>query len=162
MAGQLLIAQYQPTIYQTETSSFFGDVKFGGGFALGFSNQYTSVGISPMMYKPINKYLMGGVGFQYNYMHSKNSYVANSYGYNLVGIARPINELELSLEWEQLHTSIHYKDNLGGSDTFMNNALFIGGGYVTQNVALGIKYNLLHNQNKLYTTAYMPYVRVMF
>lgn len=162
LAGQLVIAQSQPAIYQEENPSFFSDVKFGGGFSLGFSNYYTTIGIAPMMYKPVNKYLMAGVGVQYSYMHSKNSYVANSYGYNLVGIVRPINELELSLEWEQLHTSVDYKDYLGGSDSFWNHSLFVGGGYVTQNIAVGLKYNLLHNQNRLYTTAYMPYVRVMF
>jgi hypothetical protein len=41
--------------------------------------------------------------------------------------------------------------------------LFLGGGYRTGNVIVGMRYNILHNSNNnVYNEAFMPFVRVFF
>jgi hypothetical protein len=41
--------------------------------------------------------------------------------------------------------------------------LFLGAGYNTGNVVLGVRYNVLFNENDyVYSDAFMPFIRVYF
>ena len=54
-------------------------------------------------------------------------------------------------------------DEFLNDDSFWNTALFLGAGYRTQNLTIGVKYNVLHkDNNQVYSQAWLPFVRVMF
>lgn len=74
----------------------------------------------------------------------------------------PIDEIQLSAEVEQLKVKRKFDEFLN-DDSFWNTSLFLGVGYRTQNVTLGIKYNVLHNDNNnIYSQAWLPFIRLMF
>lgn len=57
----------------------------------------------------------------------------------------------------------YFENSNLSTDNFWNTALFLGAGYRTNNATIGIRYNVLHNDNNnIYTTAFMPFVRVYF
>ena len=68
------------------------------------------------------------------------------------------------MELEELRVNANYNTNIGNvEDNFWNTALFLGAGYRSQNFTIGLRYNVLHkDSNSIYTTALMPFVRVVF
>lgn len=79
----------------------------------------------------------------------------------MIGLINPVEQIQLSAELEQLRVNTTYEDNF--KDDFWNTALFLGVGYRTNNVTVGIRYNVLFNRDKnVYNEAFMPFVRVYF
>jgi hypothetical protein len=79
----------------------------------------------------------------------------------LIGLINPIEQIQLSAELEQLRVNATYSDNF--KDNFWNTALFIGAGYRTNNVTIGVRYNVLFKEsNNVYNEAFMPFLRVFF
>lgn len=75
--------------------------------------------------------------------------------------------MQLSAELEQLRVNNSYDSYWGGgSYDFWNTALFLGAGYRTNNVTIGVRYNVLYkdddNRPDVYGTDFMPFVRVYF
>jgi hypothetical protein len=77
-------------------------------------------------------------------------------------LVNPIPELQLSVELEQLRVNVNYEsENI--SDKFWNTGLFLGAGYRQDNFTIGVRYNVLFNEDKnVYGDALMPFVRVYF
>jgi hypothetical protein len=49
------------------------------------------------------------------------------------------------------------------TDNFWNTGLFLGGGYGSENVIVGIRYNLLYKESDyVYSSPMMPFIRVYF
>ena len=137
---------------------------FGGGFGLSIGNNFTNITIAPSGIYNFNDYFALGTGLQYSYLKEKNSYSSNVFGASLIGLFSPIEEIQLSLEVEQINVNNNYID-LGGNynRNFWNTGLFVGGGYREGGITVGARLNLLFDSNKdIYGSAFMPFVRVFF
>ncbi|KIA97847.1 MULTISPECIES: hypothetical protein [unclassified Flavobacterium] len=159
-----MMAQQKYYIPQKQ-NDFWSNVQFGGGVGLSFGSGYTDISLLPSMIYNVNPIVSVGVGLQFGYVASKNEYSSFLYGGSLIGLINPIPEIQLSAELEQINVNTDYK-YIGGpsfSDNFWNTALFLGAGYRTGNVTIGIRYDVLHDDNKsIYGEAFMPFVRVYF
>lgn len=146
---------------QAQKSEFWQKVRFGGGLGLSFGSGFTNISIAPSAIYEINQYLATGIGLQGSYIRVRNNYEAYTYGGSLILLGNPIPEIQLSAELEQLRVNLNFDNGL--SDNFWNTALFLGAGYRTNNVTIGLRYNVLHNSsNNVYSEAFMPFVRIYF
>ena len=99
------------------------------------------------------------------YNSRKDYYKATILGASVLGLYSPIQEIQLSAEFEQLNVSRNWdNDNfLNEDENYWYPALYIGAGYRAQNVTVGFRYDVLYNSNKsIYGTSWMPFVRVYF
>jgi hypothetical protein len=158
-----IIAQQKP-LPKAKTNAFWERVNFGGGFGLSIGNNFTNITIAPSGIYNFNDYFALGTGLQYSYLKEKNSYSSNVFGASLIGLFSPMEEIQLSLEVEEINVNNNYID-LGGNynRNFWNTGLFVGGGYREGGVTVGARLNLLFDSNKdIYGSAFMPFVRVFF
>lgn len=77
---------------------------------------------------------------------------------------RPIKEIQLSTEYEQLNIYRRYELEGGNrSDQYWVPALYLGIGYNTGPVVTGVRYDVLHDSQKsFYSSAFMPFVSIYF
>jgi hypothetical protein len=144
-------------------SDFWKNVQIGGGLGLGFGSGYTNVSIAPSAIYNFNKYVSAGVGVQYSYLKQKDFYNSSLYGGSVIGLFNPIEQIQISLEIEQLRANVKLEGFNGSSNNFWNTGLFFGAGYRMQNVTIGGRYNLLFQNDKgVYGDAFIPFVRVYF
>lgn len=145
-----------------DPDSFWKKVQWGGGFGLGFGNRFTNISLSPMGVYPLNERVSVGAGVQMSYLEQKDFYSAFVYGGSLVTLFNPIQDIQLSLEFEQLRINRKF-ENPNFSDNFWNTAMFLGAGYRTNNTTIGVRYNVLFRENdNIYGQAWMPFVRILF
>ncbi len=150
------------------TCDFWKKVQFGGGLGLGFGSDFTNISIAPNAIYNVNKYVGLGLGVQYSYLKQKNVYTSNMYGASIIGLINPIEQIQLSVEVEQLRVNTTSNVALLGANIFpkndfWNTGLFLGAGYRTGNVTIGAKYNVLFDKDKgVYGDAFMPFVRILF
>ena len=146
-----------------QIKKFWNKVQFGGGLGLGFGNNATNISIAPSAIYNFNTKAALGLGVQYSYIQQKGFYSSNLYGGSIIGLVNPIQEIQLSAELEQLRVNTSFDNSILNSNNFWNTALFLGAGYRTNNATIGVRYNVLHNNNNtIYTTALLPFVRVFF
>lgn len=159
-----VIAQ-NPLMTQSR-SPFWEKVQFGGGLGLSFGSGYTDVSISPSAIYNINRYVATGIGLQASYVSSKGYYDSGIYGVSLLTYINPIPEIQLSINLNESYVNNHYEAYNGYSgytDNFWNTALFLGAGYRTGNITVGLAYNVLFDENdNVYGDAVMPFVRAYF
>lgn len=147
----------------SQKSEFWSKVQFGGGLGLGFGNNSTNISVAPSAIYNFNEKVALGLGVQYSYIRQKDFYTSHLYGGSIIGLVNPIQEIQLSAELEELRVNTDFDNSTLTSDDFWNTALFLGAGYRTNNATIGIRYNVLHkDRNNIYTTAFMPFVRVYF
>ncbi|CAM2774617.1 hypothetical protein SAMN05444143_104114 [Flavobacterium succinicans] len=150
---------------QSLSNSFSKNIQFGGGLGLNFGSGFTDVSVAPSAIYNINPIVALGASLQFGYIKVKNSYETYTYGGSLIGLLNPIPQIQLSAELEQLRFNTDFRTITGNivSDNFWNTALYVGAGYRSNNVTIGIRYDLLHDDNKsIYSEAFMPFVRVYF
>jgi hypothetical protein len=150
---------------QSLSNSFGKKIQFGGGLGLNFGSGFTDVSVAPSAIYNINPIVALGASLQFGYIKVKNSYETYTYGGSLIGLLNPIPQIQLSAELEQLRFNTDFRTITGNiaSDNFWNTALYVGAGYRSNNVTIGIRYDLLHDDNKsIYSEAFMPFVRVYF
>jgi hypothetical protein len=166
--NSLLIALalfFSNSVSAQQQNSFMDKVQFGGGVGLNFGSGYTDIFLSPSAIYNVNSILAVGLSLQGGYIASKNYYNTYTYGGSVIGLVNPIPQIQLSAEIEQLRINTTYKLANGNhfSDNFWNTGLYLGAGYRSNNVTIGVRYDVLHNDNKsIYTEAFMPFVRVYF
>lgn len=146
--------------------------QFGGGIGLGIGGGYTDIMLAPSAIYNFNRYVAAGVGVQGSYVRVKSDYESYMYGGSLITLFAPIEQLQLSVEVEQLRVNTRfapyspfypYAARVDRSDNFWNTALFLGAGYRVQNVTLGVRYNVLYDANRsVYGDAFMPFIRAYF
>lgn len=85
-------------------------------------------------------------------------------GANLIGLYNVINELQLSAEFEELNVNRKYDNNLNlTNDNYWIPALYFGVGYKQGNITFGIRYDVLHDEDKsIYIDPWAPFVRFYF
>lgn len=136
-------------------------IHFGGSLGLSIGSDFTNIVVAPSVIYDVNQYFSAGAGIQGSYVNFKNNFESYIYGASLIALVNPIEEIQFSAELEQLRVNTTYEDNF--KDNFWNTALFLGAGYRTQNVTVGVRYNVLFQEkNNVYNEAFMPFVRVYF
>lgn len=144
-------------------SEFWNRVRFGGGIGLGFSNGGFNGSIAPSAIYQFNDQFASGVSLSFNYAkYNDNKFFA--YGGSVLTLYNPIPFLQLSGELEQLRINRDIATIAGTlEDNYWAPALFLGIGYTNQYVTIGIRYDVLYDDNKsVYANAWMPFVRVYF
>lgn len=153
-----------PTNAGQPPSNFWRNVQFGGGIGLSIGSGYTDITIAPSAIYNINQIVSVGTALQFGYISAKNDYTSTLYGASLIGLVNPIPQVQLSLELEEINVNTDYQ-YLGGNntDTIWNTALYLGAGYRTGNVTIGVRYDVLFNNNNgYYSDPFMPFIRVYF
>lgn len=166
LAFIFLILSSHSFLYSQEStpkSTFFDNVRFGGSLGLSFSNGFFNVGLAPKAIYDFNKYSSAGVGLMGSYSSASN-YKAYNYGGSVLGLFRPFPALQLSAEFEELHVSRNYELEGGNrKESYWYPSLFLGLGYTTGAVTIGMRYDVLYDEEKsIYGNALMPFVSVYF
>lgn len=145
-------------------NDFWKHVRFGGGIGLSFGDGFFSGTLAPSAIYEFNPQFALGVGLNGTYNSQKNFYKSTIFGGSILGFYNPMREIQLSAEFEELNVSRNWEDNLGIADeNYWYPALFIGAGYSTQNVTIGIRYDVLYDRDKsIYADPWMPFIRVFF
>ncbi len=145
-------------------SNFWSNVQFGGGIGLGIGNGYTDITIAPSAIYNFNEHFSLGTGLQYSLLKQKGLYTSNIFGASLIGLYNPIEEIQLSVELEEMNVNNKYQQiGLNYKESFWNTGLFLGAGYRMDNITIGARYNLLFDKDKnVYGDALMPFVRIYF
>jgi len=152
---------------------------FGGFLSFAFWNEGTDLLVAPKAYYRFSRMFMLGFGLTYiysdgeyretyqDYSYDIFNYHSNSIGGSFAIIFRPINFLQLSAEYENLHTTRMGEDNRLGEDnfsrTYWDTGLFLGVSYATGNFAFGLRYNVLYDSSTSpYASALTPVVSFYF
>lgn len=161
---------YAPILCSQEINSgeqaqntFWNSVRFGGSLGLNFGNNSFTGIIAPSAVYDFNEVISTGVGLNAAYA-KQNEFKTTSLGGSVITLVNPFRFLQLSAEFQELN--IHRKYESIGSkieENYWVPALFAGIGYRTGNVTAGVRYDLLHDQEKsFYGNALMPFVSVYF
>jgi hypothetical protein len=155
----LLFSQNPPA----EEAGFFDQVRYGGSLGLSFSNGFFNANIAPKAVYDFNEYASAGIGLLGSYSNASN-YNAYTFGGSILGLFRPVRELQLSAEFEELNVTREWElDGGNRKDSYWYPALFLGLGYNTGPVTVGIRYDVLYDDDKsIYGNAFMPFVSVYF
>jgi hypothetical protein len=145
-------------------SEFWKKVQIGGGLGLNVGGGFTDITVAPSAIYNVNDYVSLGIGIQGSYASVKNDYNSFIYGGSLIGLFNPIEQIQFSIELEQLRVNNTYETIPNSiKNSFWNTGLFIGAGYRTNNVTIGARYNVLYNEkDDVYANAFMPFIRVYF
>ncbi len=154
---------------------FWDNVQYGGAAAVGFGSGYTDINLAPSAVYRFNQYVAAGFGLQGSYVYQKDWYKSTMYGGSLIVLGNPIPQIQLSAELQQLRVNLKYDDAVIGvpgygyyetssfSRDFWNTALFLGAGYRMDHVTIGLRYNVLFNENDMvYSDALMPFIMIYF
>ncbi|NNF85973.1 MAG: alpha-ketoglutarate decarboxylase [Winogradskyella sp.] len=155
----------QAQITNASQSSFWNNVQFGGGVGLSFGDGFFSGSLAPAAVYRFNPTVSAGVGLNAIYSKQKNVFKSTVLGGSLIGLFNPVNQFQISTEFEQLYVDRNFDERFVSNvdDSYWYPALFLGVGYISNNIAFGIRYDLLYNENKsIYNNAWMPFVRVFF
>ncbi len=98
-------------------------------------------------------------------MYFKNKSIhantVNIIGGSVLALYRPGSSIQLSAEYEQLKKS--EKQVFQDAESLWQSALFFGFEYVTGNISMGLRYDVLYDKtNLIYPSALSPVFRVYF
>ena len=144
---------------------FWSHVRFGGGFGLSFGNGIFSGTIAPSAIYQFDHQFALGTGLSATYFERKNSYKSTVLGGNLIGLFNPIPEIQISSEFEELNVNRNYDEAFvtNPDDNYWYSALFLGAGYRNGNFTIGIRYDVLYDEDKsIYADPWIPFIRVYF
>ncbi|QNM86109.1 hypothetical protein H9W90_03050 [Polaribacter pectinis] len=144
----------------SQKSDFWSDVQFGGGFTLGFGNNQTTVGISPSAIYNFNNGFSLGTGV--NYLYSKiNDFSTNVYGASIISLYQTNFGVQFSGDLDYYFAN---QKNLNGNSYSTNfPALHLGIAYNQGRFAVGIRYDVLYDENKsVFASPISPVVRFYF
>jgi len=138
--------------------------RFGGGFNIGLGNSYSTFSISPSVIYDFSEEFGAGLGLTYVYVKSKStvSSTTNLFGGSILTFYKPIHYIQLSTEFEQL--KINQKYTFYDDISQWQSALYFGLEYVSGNVALGLRYDVLYDKvnNITQSSALTPVFRFYF
>lgn len=161
----VLLFAFQVTSAQdlSKNNDFWNHVRFGGGVGLSFGDGFFSGTLAPSAIYDFNRQFSLGLGLNGTYSSRKNLYKSTVLGGSLIGLFNPIDEIQISAEFEELNVSRKFDDPIYEDDNYWYPALFVGAGYRSRNVTIGVKYDLLYSDTKsIYANAWMPFVRFYF
>ncbi|WP_298899494.1 alpha-ketoglutarate decarboxylase [uncultured Psychroserpens sp.] len=148
---------------QDSTNDFWSHVRFGGGLGLSFGDGFFSGTIAPSAIYQFNSDFALGLGLNGTYNSLKNTYNSTIFGASVISLYNPIPEIQLSGEFEELNVNRKFENNQFENQNYWYPALFLGVGYRSNNVTLGIRYDVLYDRDKsIYADPWAPFVRVFF
>ncbi len=148
---------------QEENSQFWRHVRFGGGLGLSFGDGFFSASLAPSAIYQFEAPFALGVGLNGTYNSLKNAYSSTIFGGSIIGLFNPINEIQLSAEFEELNVNRKFDSEILNDENYWYPALFVGVGYSSKNVTFGIRYDLLYDKDKsIYIDPFVPFVRFYF
>lgn len=140
------------------------NIQFGGNFNIGLGNNYSSFAIAPSAIYNFSENFSAGLSFKYVYLKNTSSIqrATNIIGGSALALYRPMNSFQLSLEYEQLNLNETYATLTNTS--LWQPALYIGMEYVKGRFAMGLRYDVLFNEdeNEIYSSALSPVFRIYF
>lgn len=165
----LLICLFSAPLFAQENnysqkSDFWNHVRFGGGIGLSFGNNFFSGTLAPSAIYQFNQQFALGFGLSGTYNSQKNYYKSTIIGGSIIGLFNPINEVQISAEFEENNVSIDWDSRTGfANENYWYPSLFLGAGYHARNVTIGIRFDVLYDNSKsTYADPWMPFVRVYF
>ena len=149
---------------QEDTNDFWERVRFGGGIGLSFGDGFFSGTLAPSAIYDVSNEFSVGVGLNGTYNSLKNTYTSTIIGGSVLGLYNVVPQVQLSAEFEELNVTRNYERDLNIEDqNYWYPALFIGAGYRTQNVTVGVRYDVLYDEGQsVYANAWAPFFRVYF
>lgn len=160
----LLLSSVSVFSQQKYSSSFSLDqIRYGGRVSLELSNTITSFTFAPTAIYQFSDVFGAGAAVSFGYTKFKNldSRLYN-YGASILGIYTPFQQVQLSVELEQVFVNQKY-DAFYSDNKYNYQALFLGAGYRMKNVVVGVRYDVLYNEDKnLYASPYAPFIQVFF
>lgn len=142
-----------------QSSSFWSNVRYGGGIGLSFGQESIQIGLAPSAIYQVNDYTALGLGLNYTYSKIFDTRFS-AFGGSVIGLVNPVPPLQLSAEFEQLRVNRSFGPI---DDSYWLPALFLGVGYSTGPVTFGIRFDVLYDSDKsLYADPWLPFVRVYF
>lgn len=155
----LLFFTFSFTIVAQQKSDFWDNVRFGGGFSLGFGAQ-TTIAISPSAVYGFDNGFSLGAGLTYIYSEI-GDFTTNVYGGSIISLYQiPNVGVQLSGEFEQ-----SFAKQLNSTASFNTSfpALYFGAAYNQGKFAFGFRYDVLYDANKsVYASPFSPIVRFYF
>lgn len=147
----------------TRESGFFDKVRFGGNLGISFSENAFSAFLAPKAVYDFNQLTSAGVGIAGSYTNASN-FSAHSVSGSIIGLFRPIQNIQLSTEFEENYVSRNWKlEGANRKDSYWYPALFLGAGYTEGPVTAGLRYDVLYDEQKsIYGSALMPFISVYF
>ncbi|HHC78965.1 MAG TPA: hypothetical protein ENK46_03720 [Flavobacteriia bacterium] len=145
---------------QTDSQTkFWEHVRYGGGLGFSFGSNYTTIAIAPSAIYEFNDSFALGLGTSYLYAKN-NDLKSNVYGASIISLYNPLEEFQLSAEFEQLFVN----QKLGFEKNNYNYpALYIGAAYRIGSFAAGLRYDVLYDDKKsIFASAFSPIVRFYF
>lgn len=147
----------------SQGSDFWRNVRFGGGLGLSFGNGIFSATVAPSAIYDFNSQFAAGVSLNYTYFNDDDFFKSTIVGGSFIGLFNPLPEIQLSSEFEYLNVSRNFEDPIFEDDNYWQPAVFFGVGYTTNNITVGVRYNVLHDDDKsIYADALVPFFRVYF
>lgn len=159
-----LLLSLSKTQAQKESFDFHPHIRFGGGIGLSFGDGFFSGSLSPSAIYQFNQQFAMGLGLSGTYSSLKNRYNSTIIGASVISLYNVIPEIQLSAEFEESYITRKYKYIDGDfTDSYWNPALFLGVGFHSSNITIGIRYDVLFDRQKsIYAEAYAPFVRIYF
>jgi hypothetical protein len=146
-------------VLQTPKSSFWDNVRFGGGLGFGFGSNSTTINVSP---GAIYDFQNGvALGVSAGYLYSKvDDFTSNVFSPGLIGLYNPAQEVQISAEFDYLFVNQKF-GNL--SSSFDYPALYLGVAYRTGWAAFGVRYDVLFDErDSIFISPWSPIVRIYF
>lgn len=149
---------------QNIQNEFWQNVRYGGGLGLNFGNGFFTATIAPSAIYQFNDKAGLGLGLNATFNNQRDFFKTTVLGGSVIGLYNVIPEIQLSGEFEQLNVSRRYDIKVDlPNENFWSPALFLGAGFRNGNVIIGMRYNVLHDDEKsIYIDPWVPFVRFFF
>ena len=147
-----------------EEPSFWSHVQFGGAVGLSFGDGFFSGTLAPSAIYKFNPQFGLGLGLNGTINSRKNNYKSTLIGGSIITLYNPIQDVQLSAEFEELNVNRKWDKSLAIKDqNYWYSALFLGAGYRIQNITIGIRYDVLYDKEKsVYAEPWAPFFRFYF
>lgn len=148
----------------SQNSDFWENVRFGGGIGLSTGSNFFSATLAPSAIYQFNDQFALGLGLNGTYNKRKNFYKSTIFGGSIIGLYNPFETLQISAEFEELNVNRTFESTTTLLDgNYWNSALFIGLGYRSNNITIGVRYDLLFDDKKsVYAEPWTPFIRFYF
>ncbi len=150
---------------QEKHDNLWDHVRFGGGIGLSFGDGYFSGTLAPSAIYQFNEQFATAVALNGTYASFKNDTNATILGGSVLALYNVIPQIQLSAEFEELNVNrkIKYIGVLDITRNYWYPALFIGAGFRSNNFTLGVRYDVLFDDNKsINVSPLAPFARIYF
>jgi hypothetical protein len=145
------------------TVNFWDNVRFGGGLGLSFGDGFFSGTITPMAIYDFNPMVSAGLGLNATFNNRRDEYKSTILGASMITLFNPVQPLQLSAEYELLNVNRKWDDVNIRDENYWYPGLFLGAGFRSRNLTVGVRYDVLYDDNRsIYTNAWVPFVRFYF